>query len=393
LALGCFSPFLASGQVDPIPRDLIQVGYNGALEGHAPLAFYTFYFHNQPNFLHTNLTLRLAIAPTYIDSELGIRQVLDPNTDLGIGFAGGGFADSYDEINNGTFLPSQSFIGHGGQTSLSLYHCFNPDDMIPLNGVLRGLVHYSTYSRDEGTANNFELPADHTTVAIRTGLRWGGKEPILFPSLAMELSIWYEGQYRTPTSRYGFNDRSVKEWPQLLWGQALLAYTFTNSGNSFYINLTAGTSQNADRLSAYRLGAMLPLVSEFPLSLPGYYYGEISARQFALLGGNCMLPLDKQHHWSANFVATAAVVDYLPGLEQPGNFHSGVGGGILYSTHSLKVMVGYAYGVEAIRSGGRGANSVGILMQLDLGRARQEFYPSDPGMWRGFQRVTGIFGH
>src|SRR5215510_9780261 len=85
LASGCLGPFLASGQIDPIRRDLIQVGYNAALEGHAPLAFYAFYFHNQPQFLHTNLTLRLAIALTYIDSELGIRHVLGDNTDMGIG--------------------------------------------------------------------------------------------------------------------------------------------------------------------------------------------------------------------------------------------------------------------------------------------------------------------
>src|ERR1041385_2990324 len=102
LCVGCLSPFLASGQIDPIPRDLIQFGYNAALQGHAPLAAYAFYFHNQPDFLRTNQTLRLAIAPTYIDSELGLRQVLGDDTDLGIGLAGGGFADSYDEIRGGT---------------------------------------------------------------------------------------------------------------------------------------------------------------------------------------------------------------------------------------------------------------------------------------------------
>src|SRR5262245_28069069 len=133
LAPGCLGPFLASGQIDPIRRDLVQVGYNGALEGHAPLAFYAFYFHNQPEFVNANLALRLAVAPTYIDTELGLRQAIGDDTDLGIGLAGGGFADSYDEINNGTFLPSQSFIGHGAQGSLSLYHCFNPADQIPLN--------------------------------------------------------------------------------------------------------------------------------------------------------------------------------------------------------------------------------------------------------------------
>ena len=57
-------------------------------------------------------------------------------------------------------------------------------------------------------------------------------------------------------------------------------------------------------------------------------------------------------------------------------------------------MVGYAYGMNAIRTSGRGANSVGVLMQFDLGRAKEEVYnSSQPGLWRGFQRALGIFGH
>ena len=52
----------------------------------------------------------------------------------------------------------------------------------------------------------------------------------------------------------------MEDMSHLFWGQALLAYTFTNSGQSFYINLTGGTSVDADRFSAYRLGALLPLV-------------------------------------------------------------------------------------------------------------------------------------
>ena len=39
----------------------------------------------------TNLTWRLALAPVYIDSELGFVHGLGPNTDYAIGLAGGGF--------------------------------------------------------------------------------------------------------------------------------------------------------------------------------------------------------------------------------------------------------------------------------------------------------------
>jgi len=143
--------------------------------------------------------------------------------------------------------------------------------------VLRGIFHYSTYERDDTTAANFDLAPDHGMFSVRTGLRWGGKEPTLYPSVAMELSIWYQGEFRTRTGSYGFDgDRTLKSDAHLFWGQALLAYTLPHS-NSFYVGLTAGTSVDADRFSAYRLGALLPLVSEFPLSLPGYYYQEISA--------------------------------------------------------------------------------------------------------------------
>jgi hypothetical protein len=282
---------------------------------------------------------------------------------------------------------------------VSLYHCFNPGHQIPLNGVLRGIVHYSTYDRNSTTDPEFQLPRDRTTFSVRTGLRWGGKEPTLFPSLAMELSVWYEGYFRTGTGPYGFStvedpggDRSVEQMSHLFWTQALLAYTFPESQQNFYISLTAGTSIDADRFSAYRLGALLPLVSEFPPLLPGYYYQEISARSFVLGGMNYIVPLDPKHRWNLSFVGTTAGVDYLPGLEQPGNWHTGLGGGVLYQTPSVKIMVGYAYGVDAIRSHGRGADSLGVLMQFDLGHVKKDVLnPAQPNLWRGFQKAFGIF--
>ncbi len=396
LGLLCLAtyPFVSYSQIDPIERRLVQIGYNASFQGHSPLALYAFFYYNKPNLLdHTNLTLRLAIAPTYLDSELGFKDLLGENTDLGIGMAGGGYADSYLEIRKGKYTPQESFEGHGGELSLSLYHLFNPGQTIPLNGVLRGIAHYSFYSKTDDTSPDFELPDDRGLFEVRTGLRWGGKEPTLYPSLAMELSIWYEGEFRSHSDHYGFDgDRRVKSNSHLFWAQALLAYTLPTLKHNFYVSLIAGTSVDADRFSAYRLGAMLPMVSEFPLSLPGYYYQEISARQFVLLGANYLMPLDKDQRWNLDFTAATAAVDYINGLEQPGHSHSGVGAGILYKTPSFKIMVGYAYGVDAIRSSGRGAHSVGILMQLDWSKARSEiFNPAQPNLWQGMQRVFGMF--
>src|SRR5207249_6633193 len=113
----------------------------------------------------------------------------------------------------------------------------------------------------------------------------------------------------------------------LLWGAALFGYTLQTLNHNFYLSLTAGTSVDADRFSAYRLGALLPLVAEYPLSLPGYYYQELSARQFVLFGANYLVPLDARQRWSVGALVATAFVDYLPGTEQPGHWHSGVGAG------------------------------------------------------------------
>ncbi len=373
-------------------RSLLQVGYNAALEGHSPLSAYAFYYWNEPGLWRTNLTMRLAVAPTYLDSELGIAHALGEHTDLGVGVAGGGFADSYYEIRQGVYRLNESFDGFGAEPTLSVYHLFNPGQLIPLYGLVRGGARYSTYARTDDTARNFQVPTDRGTFSTRAGLRWGGREPTLFPAMAMELSGWYEGQFRTSSDTYGFGDRSVEAQSHLFWAEAMLGYTMPQLKHSFSVTLTAGTSINPDRFSAYRLGSLLPLVSEFPLSLPGYYYQELSAKQFVLANGSYTVPLDHQQRWNLSATASTALVGYLPGLQQAGNWHSGLGGGVLYVSPSWKIMLGYGYGVDAIRSHGRGAHSIGVLVQLDLGRARESrFKPEAPYRWRGFQQLLDIF--
>jgi len=384
----------ARAQIDPSKRELIQLGYNLPLQGSGPINAYAFYYLNVPHFVRTNLTLRLAVAPVYLDSEVGISQLLGEHTDLGVGMAGGGFADSYSEVREGKYVRAESFTGHGGGGSVSLYHLFNPGEMIPLNGVLRLESHSIVYQRDSKTASNFVLPLDRTGFNLRTGLRWGGREPLLLPDLAMELSVWYEAQYRTRPGVYGINgDRRVQQISHLGWARALLTYTLPEWKHNFNISLTLGTSSDADRFSAYRLGGVLPMAAEFPLTLPGYYFQEISAREFALLGVNYSLPLDRSDRWALNALATTAGVRYVPGLEQPGHWHSGVGGGIRYRSPSnaWQLVLGYAYGIDARRENGRGAHSVGVLLQFDLERAHVAlFEPGDnPIRSRGLQQIFG----
>ena len=158
-ALALLLPLAAAAQIDPVKRDLFQFGYNQPLEGRAPVAGYAYFYHNQPDFLRTNLTLRVALAPVYLDSELGFNHLLGPNTDFAIGVAGGGFADSYNEMRGGKWIEGESFDGHGAELSANVYHLFNPGQLIPLNLVLRGAAHYSVYGRSD-TAAKIRAGAD-----------------------------------------------------------------------------------------------------------------------------------------------------------------------------------------------------------------------------------------
>jgi hypothetical protein len=378
-------------QVDPVKRDFFEIGGEQPFQGANPLSVYAYYYHNQPNFLQTNLTLRLVVAPTYVDSELGFIGLLGPNTDVGIGLAGGGFADDYNEFHDGKFWEGQSFDGDGTTISGSIYHLVNPGDLIPLNYLLRGSMHYAAYE-DDDTAGNFVLPANQTSFNVRTGLRFGGIEPTLSPALAMEISVWYEGQFRTDPNSYGFNDdRHVNAESHLFWTREALDYTFTNSQQRVGISFQAGASIDSDRFSAYRLGGELPLASEFPLSLPGYFYPEFSAGKYVIANADYTLPIDEEKHWNLRADAATAAVDYVGGTGQPGTSLSSVGGGVLYRAKDdrWKVILDYGYGLNAIRGGdGHGASSISLLVQLDLDKIQNRwFHPLQPGFWNGLKSL------
>ena len=67
---------------------------------------------------------------------------------------------------------------------------------------------------------------DQVSFRIRTGVRFGGREPVMMPELAMELSAWYIGEVRTDPNAYGFDkDREVNRVAHQFWARGLLTYT------------------------------------------------------------------------------------------------------------------------------------------------------------------------
>ncbi len=383
------------GQIDPDKRKLVQAGYTQPLQGQSPVQAYAYFYWNEPYFPWTNTTLRTAVAPTYVDAELGFRDLLRRGTSVGLGVSGGAFADNYAEINESTFLKEESFFGMSGGINASLYHTFNPTEEgkrpssiaeVPLQLILRNTFRGVFYSDQNNTSPDFELPDNQPTYNLRTGLRWGGREPLLSPTAAFEASVWYDLEQRGDPGAYGFDgDRNLERTTQRYWARLLFYWTFTNQ-MQLQVNLTGGSSTDADRLSAYRLGGSLPVAAEFPLMIPGYFNQEISAKHFALLHGMFLYPLTSDGRWKVGVVGSSANVSYLPGFSLGQPWNSGVGGGVKYTSPSgaWQFVLSYGHGFNAIRSGERGADSVTLAIQYDFLEDRGRFFQRLlPAHWRG----------
>lgn len=367
----------AAAQIDPETRRLVQFGYDQPFSGPSPLGAYAFYYINQPHFMRQDLTLRLALAPVYLDSELGVSGKPEDGNGVAFGLAGGGFADGYGEIRQGHYFKEESYTGHSGTVRFSYFHNLEPNWRMPVNVVAQAAAHLAVYEHNSKTRADFELPPDHGEYSARLGLRFGGVPPELLPAQAAELSFWYVPYLRDHAGTYGIgNDRRLERIPQLFWTRLRFAYRLPNVSRVDF-SAEAGDSRQADRVSAYRVGGMLPFNSEFPLELPGYYNGELSAREYALFTGRYSQPVGMSKALRWQIFAAAADVGYLPGLEQPKPWNSGAGTGLIYHSPDgvLTVELQGGHGFNAIRSGRRGANSVAILAQLDLEAWRQKTKP------------------
>jgi hypothetical protein len=154
----------------------------------------------------------------------------------------------------------------------------------------------------------------------------------------------------------------------LFWLYAGMNYTWTNSGQKAEFAFTAGDSTGTDQLGAYRLGGVLPLVAEFPLMMPGYYYEELTATAFEHFYGAYDVPLAFEHRLKFRLEAATAHIDYLNGYQQPSDWQTGVGGGLTFApkNKNFEIVLRYGYGFNAVRDGHEGAQSIGLLFQYNF---------------------------
>jgi hypothetical protein len=363
----------AGAQIDPIPRNLVELGYDQPLVGHGPQSEYAYYYYNRPDYFGENVALRAALAPAYLDSEIGFKHVLTPNLSAGLGISGGDFGDNYYDVAQGQFHETSSFNGAGGGATVGLYYRLNPRMRIPISLVVREGARYSSYYRMAQTLPNFTLPGNQLREFTRAGIRIGGRQPLLYPTLGLELSAWFERQRHFDAQSYGFDgDRRISPATELYWAEARLDYALKPSGDQISLAVTTGGSTDADPFSAWRLGGVLPLVSEIPLIIPGYYYEELTATRFVHFYGSYGIPLDPKRTWELRMEAATARLNYLAGYRQPNRWQTGAGAGIAFAPKDklFKIILRYGYGFDAIRHNRLGAQSVGLLFQYDLHAAR-----------------------
>ena len=114
------------------------------------------------------------------------------------------------------------------------------------------------------------------------------------------------------------------------------------------------------------------------------FFEELSTKDFGLAYGLYSVPLGPAKRWNVMAIAATALVDYVDGLDQPGHWNSGVGGGFGYTAKDRRwrVLATSSYGIDAIRSDGRGGYNAGMMFQYNFGKTT---FASD----RAFEELRG----
>lgn len=356
----------ARAQIDDTRRTLFEGGFEDGLFSPGPSGAYAFLYLNRPGVAGPGSALRVALAPVYADVELGLPSVFGSGIDAGLGFSGGGYAFSRKEVVRGDQRIGESFIGHGGGPSLSLYRKLADLGPVPLNAVGRLSLVYTDYQNSAETDAAFVVPPDEWTGSARAGLRLGGQEPGIGGKPAFEVSTWYETRIRDRPGSYGYDrDRFVRREINLYWMRALLVMPpdlpVRASGGA-----SVGGGDRLGRLAAYRLGGMLTQAAEFPLPIPGYFAQEIAAREFGHVWGRVGYPVSSR--WVLNAFAAGAAVTPIAGTDPGGVLHSGFGAGIEFAPRdgALHGELSYGFAPRAVRGSGRGGSGIALTMEIDF---------------------------
>lgn len=358
----------AKAQLDPQRRTNLEVGIETPILGNGPLDGYGFLLLNRPHFPTEDSYLRVVVSPVYLASELVRDRWPAAGNAVGLGIAGGFFADNFNEFRDGDYKRRESFWGHGGAASLSYYwRQLRIAGVLPVEGQLRLRPQYAVYTTGPDTRSAFRLPADSAIYSLRGGIRVGGIPPELFPKRALEVSVWHEAGYRDRAGRFGLPERpeETSHVTQRSWARAggIFSPWLDHTVSVF---LTGGMAEDTDALSVFRLGGALRFQSEFPLMLHGYHAGEVFARRFGLLNASYQFaPIPGVDRFRLQLSGDYARVDYFSGHSLPHENLAGAGAdAVIELTKRTTLVVGYGYGFDAPRGHHAGGQEAHILLEV-----------------------------
>jgi hypothetical protein len=353
--------------IDAESRTYFEAGAEAPVRGNGPLTGYPYLLLTRPHFLDQDLYLRMAVAPVYVTAEL-IRDHWPFSAGaIGVGLGGGLYGDSHAEFRSGRFEDHESFSGHSAGGTLAYYlRAPKIGGFLPVEGQIRLRPKYVAYDRTSDTSRRFRVPEDSAIYEGRAGVRVGGVPPELFPSAAMELSLWHGVGYRTAAGGYGLPERPEEtvHLTQRTWTRLGEIYTFGGTQASVFLN--AGIAEDTDPLSAFRLGGGLRMRDEFPLLLHGYNVDEVSARRYFLVNASYRFPIwPGQDRVDLELAGDYALVDYIRGHRLPHTGLAGVGANLSFAlSKRITLVVGYGYGVDAPRNHGFGGHEVNTLFEF-----------------------------
>jgi len=390
LAAALFLNAPAAAQIDDTKRTLLEAGYESGLGNPGPAAPYAFLYLNRPGAAGPGSAWRLALAPVFLDTELGLPGALGGRTDVGLGFSGGGYAFGHAQVDRGDEKIGEAFIGHGLSPSVSLYPRLGDIGPVPVSGVFRLAAVYTDFQRDDGTDAAYEPPPDEWTGVARAGVRAGGVEPGMDRGRAAELSLWAETRVRDRPASYGYgDDRYVRRNVNLLWARVQLSLPAGAARVSGGLN--AGSGGQIGRLTAYRLGGMLTQTSEFPLILPGYFAQEISARRFVHAWAQTALPIGHSKRFTIELTAAAASLSPVRGTDPGGVRHAGFASGLGFAPPdgALRAALTYGFAPTALRGKRRGAHSAALVVEIDFAGDQRTVGPRRMTRQQGLRWLLG----
>jgi hypothetical protein len=325
-----------------------------------------YFWFNENKFPNDNTALRALIGGLYNDAELSYFLPSNPSTALGVGLGGWGYIGGVTPYFAGEKLGAGQFYGDGLTGRVFINQTVPVGGQLPLNvRATYGFTGNSYRHADE--TRNFTLPHDFTEHTVRLEARYGLIEPGLLSKRGFELYLAADANYRDKFEAFGPTGALFQKYDKYQHLFASIAGRTPVGPATGAARVSTGFSRNTDELNAWRLGGNLLQMNSYSMTLHGYYTREIFASDFVLANTSVSLPLYKPCDLTAHLYGDWAGAKTLnPYTGSSDHWHNYLGTGVGLSFRApgdIDVLLGYGYGVNAVRRGRHGGHEINVALE------------------------------